>query len=310
MKYIKLITIISLTLFSNFTYSALSSIESVDFNISKLKPGNCATVDWNKWPVTICRLTKQHLEEIKNKETGKLGDPNEYELLKSITKLALYNGNEIANYIFTMQEHVSRKPTRSIQEHVVILLNVSPYNGCSPTYRPEIAPSDLGSSWKGGFFNPCIGEGYDLAGRVIKSINSENLGNYWNLRVPPYRYISENVIRIGELPKSIKLKKYDFSPDLYHSYYNDSQRLFLASAWNNKKLAIKMLKKGLNPNKVNITGNYPLHAAVLSNNPALVKVLLDNGASPDIKNFKGDTPKYFAEFLKNKEILELFNEQK
>jgi len=310
MKYIKLIAIISLTLVSNVSYSALSSIEPVDFNISKLKSGNCATIDWNAWPVTICRLTNKHLLRIKNKETGKLGDPTEYELLKSITKLALYNGNEIANYIFTMQEHVSRAPTRSIREDIVILLNVSPYNGCSPTYRPEVAPSDLGSSWKGGFFNPCIGEGYDLAGRVITSVNSENLGNYWNLRVPPYKYLSENLIRIGELPESLKLKEYDFSPDLYHNYYSDAQRLFLASAWNNKKLAIQMLKKGINPNKIQIAGIYPLHAAVLSKNPALVKVLLENGADPDIKNFKGDTPKYFAEFLKNKQIIKLLNEHK
>jgi len=310
MKYIKLITIISLLLTSKASYSSISKIDNVDIDVSQLKAGQCLTVDWNKWPVTLCRLTTEHLTRIKNNETGKLGDPDEHELIKSISKLALYNGNEIANHVFTMQEHVSSKATRSLKENIVILLNVSPYNGCAPTYRPEIAPSDLGASWKGGFFNPCIGEGYDLSGRVIKSINSEKLGNYWNLRVPPYRYVSKNLIRIGELPKSLKLKKYDFSPDLYHNYYNDGQRLFLASAWNKKNLALKMLKKGINPNKVQIAGIYPLHAAVLSKNPALVKALLDNGADPNIKNFKGDTAKYFAEFLKNKEILDLLNDHK
>ncbi len=62
-----------------------------------------------------------------------------------------------------------------------------------------------------------------MLGRVIKS---NNIDNYWTLRVPSYRFISDKVIRIGELPKQLALKKYDFSPDLYQKYYSDSQRLF------------------------------------------------------------------------------------
>jgi ubiquinol-cytochrome c reductase iron-sulfur subunit len=64
--------------------------------------------------------------------------------------------------------------------------------GCSPTYRPEVAPADLGEDWKGGFFCPCHGSNFDLAGRVYKGVPAPT-----NLVVPPHQYLSENVILIG-----------------------------------------------------------------------------------------------------------------
>ena len=64
---------------------------------------------------------------------------------------------------------------------------------CSPTFRPEVAPVDLGEKWKGGFFCPCHGSWFDLAGRVYRGVPAPT-----NLEIPPYRYASETRIIIGE----------------------------------------------------------------------------------------------------------------
>jgi ubiquinol-cytochrome c reductase iron-sulfur subunit len=77
----------------------------------------------------------------------------------------------------------------------VVLLGVCTHLGCSPYYRPEIAPEDIGEYWKGGFLCPCHGSRYDLAGRVFKFVPAPD-----NLPVPPHRYLSDERILIGEDP--------------------------------------------------------------------------------------------------------------
>jgi ubiquinol-cytochrome c reductase iron-sulfur subunit len=65
--------------------------------------------------------------------------------------------------------------------------------GCSPTYRPELAPADLGANWKGGWYCPCHGSRFDLAGRVFKNVPAGK-----NLEVPPYYFKTDTSILIGE----------------------------------------------------------------------------------------------------------------
>ncbi len=64
--------------------------------------------------------------------------------------------------------------------------------GCSPTYRPDIAPADLGAEWKGGFFCPCHGSRFDLAARVYAGVPAPK-----NLEIPPYHYVTDTQIIIG-----------------------------------------------------------------------------------------------------------------
>jgi ubiquinol-cytochrome c reductase iron-sulfur subunit len=75
----------------------------------------------------------------------------------------------------------------------LVLVGICTHLGCSPTYRPDVAPPDLGPDWEGGFFCPCHGSRFDLAGRVVKNVPAPT-----NLEVPPYRYLSETRILIGE----------------------------------------------------------------------------------------------------------------
>ncbi|SHN11596.1 ubiquinol-cytochrome c reductase iron-sulfur subunit [Pseudomonas asturiensis] len=142
----------------------------VKVNIGKIEPGQQMVAEWRGQPVFILRRTPEILDNL-GKLTGQLSDP---------------------------QSRASAQPAyvdpavRSIRPDIVLLVGICTHLGCSPTFRPEVAPVDLGKDWLGGYFCPCHGSHYDLAGRVYKSQPAP-----LNLPVPPYSYESDTVIVIG-----------------------------------------------------------------------------------------------------------------
>lgn len=142
-------------------------------DISKLELGQRMTVEWRGRPVWIMRRTPEALATLKEVE-GQLRDPVSAE---------------------SAQPAYATNPTRSRQEHpeIAVIVGICTHLGCSPLYRPEVAPADLGAEWKGGFFCPCHGSKFDMAGRVFQSVPAP-----LNLEVPPYYFMSENLIKIGE----------------------------------------------------------------------------------------------------------------
>lgn len=309
----KIITLTKLTAIFSISISLLgvasASINSeiVDVDITKLEHGRCIIVEWEQSPVSICRRTNTQVTALKNRKASELGDPEGTEVIKSISHMSGTSSTEKASHIYAMQAELEGTATRSLKDEYFVVIQVSPYDGCSLTFRPDIAPNDLGKNWQGGFFNPCSGEGYDMAGRVL---SGHKLGNNWNLRIPPYKYISNGIIRLGETPKTYKVKKYDFSPNLYSKYYYIEQRLFLASLWGDEDAILNILNKGIDPNKVNVGGVYPLHMAVLGQRYGAIKLLLEHGAKPDIVNSKGTSPLDFSKTLKLTKITKLLNEYK
>ena len=83
---------------------------------------------------------------------------------------------------------------------MLVVLGVCTHLGCSPTFRPEVSPADLGANWAGGWFCPCHGSRFDLAARVFKGVPAPT-----NLIIPPHQYLSETKLLIGDDDKS-KLK--------------------------------------------------------------------------------------------------------
>lgn len=142
-------------------------------DISKLELGQRMTVEWRGRPVWIMRRTPEAMASLKDVE-GKLRDP------ASVEK---------------KQPDYATNATRSRQEHpeIAVIIGICTHLGCSPLYRPEVAPADLGAEWKGGFFCPCHGSKFDMAGRVFQGVPAP-----LNLEVPPYYFMSENLIKIGE----------------------------------------------------------------------------------------------------------------
>jgi ubiquinol-cytochrome c reductase iron-sulfur subunit len=85
------------------------------------------------------------------------------------------------------------KQNRAIKAEILVLLGLCTHLGCAPKYRPEVGAADLGgAAWKGGFFCPCHGSKFDLAGRVMLGVPAP-----YNLEVPPHSYEGESVLVIG-----------------------------------------------------------------------------------------------------------------
>lgn len=142
----------------------------VEVDLSKMKPGQQQTVEWRGKPVWIIRRSEQNLADLPSIDS-KLSDP----------------ASEMAQ-----QPVYAQNANRSIKPEFVVLVGICTHLGCSPTFRPEVAPADLGADWKGGFFCPCHGSKFDLAGRVFSGVPAPK-----NLEVPPYKFLSESKILVG-----------------------------------------------------------------------------------------------------------------
>lgn len=143
----------------------------VEVDISKIEPGQRIVVLWRGKPVWLLRRTPEALAGL-SELTDKLRDPRSDE---------------------SEQPESSHNEFRAIKPDIFVAIGVCTHLGCSPLYRPEIAPADLGPDWKGGFFCPCHGSSFDLAGRVYKGVPAPT-----NLAIPPYRYLADNRIMVGE----------------------------------------------------------------------------------------------------------------
>ena len=93
----------------------------------------------------------------------------------------------------SVQPTYARNDTRSIRPDILVLVGICTHLSCSPKFKPAVQPEQFDESWKGGFFCPCHGSKFDLAGRVYSGVPAPT-----NLDVPPHYYESDSVIIIGE----------------------------------------------------------------------------------------------------------------
>jgi ubiquinol-cytochrome c reductase iron-sulfur subunit len=151
---------------------AKASGAPVEVDISKLEPGQLLTVEWRGKPVWILHRTPEMLKSLAASEKL-LADP----------------GSAVTD----QQPEYAQNEARSIKPEILVLVGICTHLGCSPDKRLEAGvASGLGDDWKGGFFCPCHGSKFDLAGRVYKSVPAPT-----NLPVPPHAYLSETRIIIG-----------------------------------------------------------------------------------------------------------------
>ena len=93
----------------------------------------------------------------------------------------------------SQQPVYARNALRSINPEYLVLVPICTHLGCVPTFRPDVAPPDLGPEWPGGYFCPCHGSRFDLAGRVYRNVPAPT-----NLVIPPHKYLSAMRVVIGE----------------------------------------------------------------------------------------------------------------
>jgi ubiquinol-cytochrome c reductase iron-sulfur subunit len=142
----------------------------VEVDISKIEPGTIMTAEWRGKPVWIIKRTDDQTAEL-SKHNDQLSDP-----MCEVT---------------SQQPMYCKNSHRSIKENISVVVGICTHLGCSPTAKMATG-GDMGDGWAGGFFCPCHGSKFDLAGRVFKGSPAPI-----NLVVPPHKYLADNTILIG-----------------------------------------------------------------------------------------------------------------
>jgi ubiquinol-cytochrome c reductase iron-sulfur subunit len=146
----------------------------VELDISKIDPGQMAVPVWRKTPIYVVRRTPEMVAHISGHDS-ELKDPKSED---------------------SDQPAYAKNTLRSRTEEYLVLIGVCTHLGCLPKQR--FAPGELYPSWPGGFFCPCHGSRFDLAGRVFDGSPAST-----NLRVPPYSYPNPRTLLIGEDEKGV-----------------------------------------------------------------------------------------------------------
>jgi ubiquinol-cytochrome c reductase iron-sulfur subunit len=143
----------------------------VEVDISRIAPGELEVFEWRGKPVWVLRRTKEMLEAIKQVD-ARVSDPK-----SEADQQPKYAANEF----------------RSLKPELLVLVGVCTHLGCSPQLKTAEAKAEMGAEWNGGFYCPCHGSKFDLAGRVYRGSPAPT-----NLVVPPYEFVSDNTLVIGE----------------------------------------------------------------------------------------------------------------
>ncbi|WP_261816633.1 ubiquinol-cytochrome c reductase iron-sulfur subunit [Vibrio gallicus] len=149
---------------------AKSAGAPVEFDISKLEEGQMARAIWRGQPVWVVRRGESTLAEL-GKIENQLRDPNSVE---------------------EQQPSYAQNPYRSLKPEIFVAVGLCTHLGCSPTYMPNNFGEQV-SGLKSGFFCPCHGSKFDMAGRVFQGVPAP-----YNLAIPPYMYLNDNLLLIGE----------------------------------------------------------------------------------------------------------------
>jgi ubiquinol-cytochrome c reductase iron-sulfur subunit len=142
----------------------------VEQDISKLESGALMKINWRGQAIYIVRRTPEMLTNLQNHD-DRLRDPKSEE---------------------SDQPKYAANANRSLKPDVLVLVGVCTHLGCAPLDRFQPQDPELGAWWPGGFYCPCHGSKFDLAGRVFKDVPAP-----LNLRVPPYRFLNDGVVQIG-----------------------------------------------------------------------------------------------------------------
>lgn len=145
---------------------------AVEVDIGDLAPGELRTVEWRGKPVWVMRRTPEMLATL-TADAPDLADP-------------LSERDDVPDAL--------RNPARSLRPDVLVAVGICTHLGCSPTpVAADSANPAVGEHWPGGFFCPCHGSTFDLAGRVFRNKPAPT-----NLEIPPHRYLSDTRLVIGE----------------------------------------------------------------------------------------------------------------
>jgi ubiquinol-cytochrome c reductase iron-sulfur subunit len=140
-----------------------------EVDLSKVEPGQMITPVWRKQPIYVVRRTPDMLGRVAGHD-GELKDPTSQ---------------------YSDQPEYAKNPLRSRTPEFLVVIGICTHLGCLPKQR--FSAGELYPSWPGGFFCPCHGSRFDLAGRVFDGSPASV-----NLRIPRYSYPKPSTLIVGE----------------------------------------------------------------------------------------------------------------
>ena len=143
----------------------------VEVDISKLEPGDRMIQKWQGKPVWILRRTGEMLKDISSLN-DKVSDPASDD---------------------SAQPDYAKNEFRAREDEFLVVIGICTHLGCSPNFVMKEEGDSIAADWKGGFFCPCHGSRFDLAGRVFKGVPAPR-----NLVIPHYKFISPTRLLIGD----------------------------------------------------------------------------------------------------------------
>ena len=155
----------------------------VDLDLSKVAPGQQVIIRWRQRPIFVFHRTDNVLKTLRDK--------------RLLAQLADEGSEEVQQPPYATNWH------RSIKAEFGVLVGICTHLGCIPMFYPQPNATMPAPQWMGGYFCPCHGSKYDAAGRVFRGVPAP-----YNLPVPPYRFVSDKAIRVGENPSN---SHFDFS---------------------------------------------------------------------------------------------------
>jgi ubiquinol-cytochrome c reductase iron-sulfur subunit len=143
----------------------------VEVDISKLEVGAMLKVEWRGKPVYVVRRSQEMVAKLPGVD-DRLADPESQA---------------------SDQPEYAQNAARAIRPEYLVVLGVCTHLGCAPMGRFTAGDAELGADWPGGFYCPCHGSKFDLAGRVFKGVPAPT-----NLAIPPYAFADDNHILVGQ----------------------------------------------------------------------------------------------------------------
>jgi len=158
--------------------STLAAGGPVDFDVSKLAEGQQALVWWRSRPIYVIHRSAAAIATLQTPAlTSLLDDPDSKQL---------------------QQPPYADNWHRSAKPEIGVVVGICTHLGCLPQFYPNASATTPVANWLGGYFCPCHGSKYDLAGRVYQNVPAP-----YNLPVPPYYFVDDNTLRIGENPPNV-----------------------------------------------------------------------------------------------------------
>ena len=150
----------------------------IDIDLGKVEPGQQVVFRWRERPVFVTHRTPEMLRALQDPQlVSQLADPQSDEL---------------------QQPPYARNWHRSVKPDYGLVIGICTHLGCIPMFYPQPNAGSPAQNWLGGYFCPCHGSKYDLAGRVFSGVPAP-----YNLPVPPHRYVSDTLVRVGENPEGV-----------------------------------------------------------------------------------------------------------